>query len=80
MSPGNIKLSVSTVIPCKRPVSQLFRNFDLLILNIRTGKITPGVGILFGFFGPGAGVFHWKAVPETTEKISGPEVSTGDGY
>ena len=28
MSPGNIKLSVSTVIPCKRPVSQLFRNFD----------------------------------------------------
>ena len=29
MSPGTINLSVSTVIPCKRPVSQLFRNFDL---------------------------------------------------
>ena len=26
---GNINLSVSTVIPYKRPVSQLFRNFDL---------------------------------------------------
>ena len=28
MISGNIKLSGSTVIPCKRPVSQLFRNFD----------------------------------------------------
>ena len=31
MSPGNIKLSVSTVIPCKQLVSQLFRNFDFLL-------------------------------------------------
>ena len=30
MIPGNIKLSVSTVISCKRPVSQLFRNFNFL--------------------------------------------------
>ena len=28
MIPGNIKLSVSTVSPCKRPVSQLFRSID----------------------------------------------------
>ena len=33
ISPGNIKLSVSTVIPCKRPMSQLFRNFDIIFEN-----------------------------------------------
>ena len=32
MSQGNIKLPVSTVVPCKRPVSQLFRNFDFVTL------------------------------------------------
>ena len=31
MSPGNIKLPVSTVIPFKWPVSQLFRNFDYIV-------------------------------------------------
>ena len=29
MIPGNVKLLVSIVIPCKWPVSQLSRNFDL---------------------------------------------------
>ena len=31
MIPGNIKLLVSIVNPCKWQVSQLFRNFDLTI-------------------------------------------------
>ena len=30
MSASNIKLSGSTVIPCKWPVSQLFRSFDFI--------------------------------------------------
>ena len=48
-------------------------------LGIPVGKLCPGVGILFRFFDPGAGILHWKAVPGTeilTEKISGPG---GDG-
>ena len=28
------------------------------IFGIRTGQIMPGVGILFRFFDPGAGVLH----------------------
>ena len=51
------------------------------ILSFELGKLCPGVGILFSFFDPGAGVFHWKAVPEAgilTEN-SGPGVSRGGG-
>ena len=53
------------------------------ILAFELGKLCPGVGILFRFFNPGAGVLHWKAVPGVgilTKKISGPGVSPdGDG-
>ena len=40
------------------------------------------MGILFGSFDPGAGVLHGKAVPGAgilMDKISGPEISRGDG-
>ena len=50
------------------------------ILTFELGKLFPGVGILFRFSAPGAGVLHWKAVPRVgilTEKISGPAVSPG---
>ena len=33
------------------------------ILAFELSKLCPGVGILFRFFRPGAGVLHWKAVP-----------------
>ena len=41
MIPGNIKLSVSTVIPCKRPVSQLFRNFNSILIRGRQPMQLP---------------------------------------
>ena len=50
------------------------------ILAFELGKLCLGMGILFGFSDPGAGVLHWKAVPGTgilMEKISGPAVSPG---
>ena len=33
------------------------------ILAVEIGKLCPGVGILFHFSDPGAGVFHWKLSP-----------------
>ena len=50
------------------------------ILAFEQGKLCPGVGILFRFLDPGAGVLHWKAVPEAgimMKKINGPGVSPG---
>ena len=50
--------------------------------TFKLDKLCLGMGTLFRFFGPGAGILHWKAVPGArilTEKISGPVVSLGDG-
>ena len=36
-------------------------SFFIDILAFELGKLCTGVGILFRFFDPGAGVLHWKA-------------------